>query len=72
MRRSLTSQVQESYQKLRNTNRYLLSNLFDFDRARDSVAYADLSLFDKWCLSRLTSLSTKITQAYDHFVFTDV
>ena len=71
-RRLLTRQVQESYQKLRNTNRYLLSNLFDFDRTRDSVPYSQLSLFDKWCLSRLFSLSTKVTQAYDHFIFTDV
>lgn len=64
--------VQESYQKLRNTNRYLLSNLYDFDKTRDCVAYSALSVLDKWCLSRLYSLSNEVIQSYESFEFTDM
>lgn len=66
------SQVQESYQKIRNTNRYLLSNLYDFDATKDCIRYSDLSFPDKWCLSRLYSVSKSILNAYDHFAFTEV
>lgn len=64
--------VQETYQKIRNTNRYLLSNLYDFDAVKDYVDYPLLSLPDKWCLSRLSSVSQEIRNAYEHFTFTDV
>lgn len=64
--------VQESYQKIRNTNRYLLSNLFDFEPSKHTLPYANLSFVDKWCLSRLYSVSKEVLSAYDRFAFTDV
>lgn len=63
--------VQETYQKIRNTHRYLLSNLIDFSPA-DRVDYARLSLPDKWCLSRLSAVSSDVFTAYERFAFTDV
>lgn len=64
--------VQESYQKIRNTNRYLLSNLYDFDPSQHSLPYTSLSFVDQWCLSRLYSVSKDLWSAYDRFSFTDV
>ena len=64
--------VQETYQKIRNTNRYLLSNLYDYDVLKNRMDYSMLSIPDKWCLSRLFSVSQEIRNAYDHFAFTDV
>ncbi len=64
--------VQETYQKIRNTNRYLLSNLYDYDVSKDRMDYSLLSIPDKWCLSRLFSVSQEIRNAYEHFTFTDV
>ena len=68
----MNKKVQESYQKLRNTNRYLLSNLYDFDKTRDCVAYNALSVLDKWCLSRLYAVSNEVIQSYESFEFTDM
>ena len=65
-------QVQESYQKIRNTNRYLLSNLNDFNPSRDKIPYSQLHLPDKWCLSRLYEVDKEVRTAYDRFSFTDV
>ena len=65
-------QVQESYQKIRNTNRYLLSNLNDFNPTTDKIPYSQLHLPDKWCLSRLYEVDKEVRTAYDRFSFTDV
>ena len=50
-------QVAEAYRKLRNTCRYLLSNLYDFDPARDAVAEADLDELDRYALARHRQLA---------------
>ena len=65
--------VQETYQKIRNTHRYLLSNLFDFKEMEGmQVPYDQLSLPDKWCLGRLWSVSQQIQKNYDQYKFTNV
>lgn len=55
--------------KIRNTARFLLSNLFDFDPAKDTIAYADLPESDRYILHRLAEVSKDITEAYDNFQF---
>lgn len=57
---------------MRNTSRYLLSNLFDFDAARDAVAYGALGLPDRWCLSQLAAVSDEVRGGYESFHLTDV
>ena len=61
--------ISDSYRKIRNTIRYLLSNLYDFDPQQHRVAYSDLSELDKWAMSRYEDLRKKITAAYEEYEF---
>lgn len=66
---TITQQLSEAYRKIRNTIRYLLGNINDFDPAANSVAYEQLPEIDQWGLSQLEQLKSKITRAYDEFEF---
>jgi isoleucyl-tRNA synthetase len=66
---NLMQRVSENYRKLRNTLRFLLSNLSDFTPATDSVAFAQLQPLDQYILARLAQLTTRIRAAYDDFEF---
>jgi isoleucyl-tRNA synthetase len=57
--------VAESYRLLRNTLRFQLGNLFDFDPARDCVADEDLTGVDRWILSAFGKLELEVCRAYD-------
>jgi isoleucyl-tRNA synthetase len=59
----------EAYRKIRNTCRFLLSNLYDFDPLRHRVPYAQLPELDRWALLRLEDLKTKVRRAYEEFEF---
>jgi isoleucyl-tRNA synthetase len=52
----IVKQLADVYRKVRNTARYLLGNLHDFDPSRDAVAIADLPLLDRWMLARCAEL----------------
>ena len=58
----------EGYRKIRNTLRYALSNLYDFDPAKDAVAHAELPL-DRWARGRLADLVQKVRGAYESYEF---
>jgi len=59
----------EAYRKIRNTCRFLLSNLYDFDPAKHRVSYEQLPELDRWALMRLEELKGKVRKAYDDFEF---
>ncbi|MBI3357385.1 MAG: isoleucine--tRNA ligase [Nitrospirae bacterium] len=59
----------EAYRKIRNTCRFLLSNLYDFDPNYFRVPYEDLPELDRWALLRLGELIPKVTKAYEDFEF---
>jgi isoleucyl-tRNA synthetase len=59
----------EAYRKIRNTCRFLLSNLYDFDPATHRVLYDQLPELDRWALMRLEEVKTKVRRAYDEFEF---
>ena len=59
----------EAYRKIRNTSRFLLSNLYDFNPDGHCVPYAQLPELDRWALLRLGELTTKVRQAYEDFEF---
>ncbi|MDZ4676147.1 MAG: isoleucine--tRNA ligase [Oligoflexia bacterium] len=61
--------VSESYRRVRNTCRYILGNISDFDPKKDSVDYEDLLDVDKWALSRLAKLIKTSTESYDKFEY---
>ena len=59
----------EAYRKIRNTCRFLLSNLYDFNPATHRVPYDQLPELDRWALMRLEEIKTKVRRAYDEFEF---
>ena len=67
---NLMQRVSDNYRKLRNTLRFLLGNLHDFDPATNAVQdFAKLEPLDQYILARLAELTTKIRDAYDDFEF---
>ena len=66
---SIVKQLGDIYRKIRNTSRFLLGNLHDFDPKTDAVAYADLPELDKYMLHRITEVFADITDAYENYQF---
>ena len=62
----------EAYRKFRNTAKYLLGNLYDFDPGKDSAANKDLLEIDRWALSRLNSTLKEVTDSFERFMFHEV
>jgi len=63
------SKVAETYRLLRNTLRYQLSNLYDFDPARHTVADDKLTGLDRWILGEFAELEKQVIAAYDAYEF---
>jgi isoleucyl-tRNA synthetase len=59
----------EAYRKIRNTFRYLLGNLYDFDPAKDSVVPERMAEIDRWALARLQEVTKTVTKGYEDFDF---
>ncbi len=62
-------QATETYRKIRNTFRYMLSNLFDFDPKENSIEYDKLHQLDKIMLINLEALKKEVYKNYDHYRF---
>lgn len=62
-------QMAEVYKKVRNTVRFILGNLYDFDPAQHSVPYAQLSMLDRYTLHRLQHILGNITDAFEQWEF---
>ena len=65
----ILTHLAEAYRRIRNTSRYLLGNLSDFDPDKDRVADKDLLEIDCWALLRLQKLVQRVEKAYDDFEF---
>ncbi|NYF52002.1 isoleucyl-tRNA synthetase [Edaphobacter lichenicola] len=66
---NLMQRVSDNYRKLRNTLRFLLGNIHDFNPATDAIAFANLQPLDQYILARTAELDAKIRAAYDSFEF---
>jgi len=66
---SILNIVAEAYRLFRNTLRYQLSNLFDFDPARDAVPLEQMDTLDRWALHQTAVLLRECENAYDHFEY---
>ncbi|WP_158794177.1 isoleucine--tRNA ligase [Granulicella sp. L60] len=66
---NLMQRVSDNYRKLRNTLRFLLGNLHDFNPSSDAVAFSAMQPLDQYILARLAELTGKIRAAYDKFEF---
>ncbi len=65
----ILSHLTDAYRKIRNTMRYLLGNISDFNPSTDRVAYDELLEIDQWALSQFEQFRKKIVAAYDTFEF---
>jgi isoleucyl-tRNA synthetase len=65
---NILKQVGEAYTKIRNTCRFLISNLYDY-REHLAVDYPKLLEIDRWILLRLHRLIERVIRAYDEFEF---
>ncbi|REH40551.1 isoleucyl-tRNA synthetase [Paraperlucidibaca baekdonensis] len=65
----ILSRMSDSYRRIRNTLRFLLSNLSGFDPARDAVASDDMLALDRWVVDAAASLQDDVIAAYDSFQF---
>jgi isoleucyl-tRNA synthetase len=66
---NLLKQVGEMYRRVRNTFRFLVNNLYDFDPATDAVPQAEMEELDRWALVQLAELVRTSTAAYESFEF---
>ena len=62
-------QLSEGYRKIRNTARYILSNINDFNPNTDMVAYSDMLEIDKWALLKLNEVVAKAIKSYEDYEF---
>ncbi len=65
----ILKQISDSYRKIRNTIRYFLGNLSDFDAEKNRIAYAELPEIDRWALAKFGELCDKVTAAYEVYEF---
>ncbi|MDY0001378.1 MAG: isoleucine--tRNA ligase, partial [Polyangia bacterium] len=65
----ILKRLTESYRRIRNTARFLLGALFDFDPAKDLVPLEDRPEVDRWAMGRLEALSNRLRKAYDDYEF---
>ncbi|HEX9445925.1 MAG TPA: isoleucine--tRNA ligase [Candidatus Binatia bacterium] len=65
----ILNRLVEAYRKLRNTSRFLIGNLYDFDPAKDALAPGELDELDRWILGRTGALLARCRQAYEEFEF---
>ena len=65
----ILKQLSEAYRKIRNTARYILGNLSDFNPDSDMVSLDQLTPIDNWAIAKLNALIDKVTDAYDKYEF---
>ena len=69
--KEILKQLSESYRKIRNTARYILGNIHDFNPDTDMVPESELMEIDRWALIRLEQVAAQVTTAYEEFEFHD-
>ncbi len=59
----------EAYRRIRNTSRFILGNLSDFNPANDAVPYGSMAEMDRWILHRLQEVIRRVREAYEQYQF---
>jgi isoleucyl-tRNA synthetase len=65
----ILKRLADAYFRIRNTFRFLLGNLYDFDPEKDRIPYGELQEIDRWALHRLQKLIRRVREAYERFEF---
>ncbi|MEE0944982.1 MAG: isoleucine--tRNA ligase [Clostridia bacterium] len=69
MSQEMLKQLSEGYRKIRNTARYILSNVNDFDPNKDMVKFEDMLELDRWAVMKLNGVIEKAVAAYERYEF---
>ncbi len=69
---NILKQLSEAYRKIRNTARYILGNIHDFEPDRNAVAVSDMLEIDRFILSRLNRVIEKVLAGYRNYEFHSV
>lgn len=67
--KNILKQQSDVYRKIRNTAKFLLGNLHDFDPAKDAVPYEELPELDRYMLHRMGEVFAEVKDAFDSFQF---
>jgi len=66
---NILRQLTDAYRRIRNTCRFLLGNISDFQSARDQVPIKEMEELDQWALLQLQKVITRVRRAYEHYDF---
>jgi isoleucyl-tRNA synthetase len=66
---ALMQRVGDNYKKIRNTFRYILSNLYDFDPVKDAVRFEEMEELDQYMLRQTCAFAADVRNGYDEFAF---
>jgi len=67
--KTILKQLADVYRKIRNTARFLLGNLHDFDPVQHAIAYPELPELDRYMLHRISEVFGEVTEAFESFQF---
>lgn len=67
--KNILKQLTDIRNKIRNTARFLLGNLHDFDPEKDAVPFEEMTQLDRYMLHRMTEVFAEVTEAFDSFQF---
>jgi len=65
----ILDRISDAYRRIRNTFRFLLGNLGDFDPQKNKISYDNLQEIDKWALHKTADLTKRVIKAYDNYEF---
>jgi isoleucyl-tRNA synthetase len=65
----ILNRLADAYRRIRNTSRFLLGTLADFDPERDRRSYGEMDELDRWALLRLGGLIARVRKAYEEYQF---
>ena len=66
---NILKQISEGYRKIRNTFRFLLGNLYDFDPGKHRLPYAELEELERYAMAKTHQLIKRVQDAYDSYEF---
>lgn len=67
--KNILKQIADIYRKIRNTARFLLGNIHDFDPAKDAVAYEEMPELDRYMLHRMTEVFAEVKEGFDKYQY---
>lgn len=66
---NILTQISEGYRKIRNTLRFLLGNLSDYEPSSDRISYEQMNELDRFAVVRLNRMTEKVLKAYENYEF---